>query len=318
MAETETPRGWRRWFRPVFVVAVVLAVVLLLWQQRHEVGRSLRDLSPESVVLSLVFAVVGVWLPGVVWRDLLTSQGHRIGVLPGWRAFFIAQLGKYLPGGVWTLVAQVAMARDLKVPAREAAAASFLGLALSIISSLLLAGVTLPVALPDLVSTYWWVFAVVPALLVLLHPRVVTWWSGTAFRLLRRPGAGLQLSWKVLLRSTALLLLSWVALGLHFGILVAQLEGNQEGASRWTLSLGVFALAWVAGFLVIVAPAGAGVREAALVLGFASILPAAAVLAIAVLSRVLLVAADVLLAGGVALAARLAPAAGPPTPDATG
>src|SRR3712207_7672039 len=44
-------------------------------------------------------------------------------------------------------------------------------------------------------------------------------------------------------------------------------------------------LAWVAGFLVVVAPAGAGVREAALVLGFAAVLPTGAVLLIAVLSR---------------------------------
>lgn len=308
-------RSWRALVRSTFVVAVVVAVALLLWQQRDEVARSLRDLPPSSVVVSLVLGVVGAWLPGVVWRDLLSSQGYRTTVLAGWRAFFVAQLGKYLPGGIWALVAQVAMARDLKVPARQAATATFLTIALSIISSLLLALVTLPFALPGLVTAYWWVFLAVPVLLVLLHPRLVAWWSSTAFRLLRRPGAGVQLSWAVLLRSTVLLLLSWVALGLHFGALVAELEGDQEGEfSRWVLSVGIFALAWVAGFLVIVAPAGAGVREAALVLGFASVMPAGAVLAVAVLSRVLLVAADVVLAGGMVLTARLRPA-GSATPD---
>jgi uncharacterized membrane protein YbhN (UPF0104 family) len=308
-------RSWRALVRSTFVVAVVVAVALLLWQQRDEVARSLRDLPPSSVVISLVLGVVGAWLPGVVWRDLLSSQGYRTTVLAGWRAFFVAQLGKYLPGGIWALVAQVAMARDLKVPARQAATATFLTIALSIISSLLLAGVTLPFALPGLVSAYWWVFLAVPVLLVLLHPRLVAWWSRTAFRLLRRPGAGVQLSWAVLLRSTVLLLLSWLALGLHFGALVADLGGEQEGEiSRWVLSVGIFALAWVAGFLVIVAPAGAGVREAALVLGFASVMPAGAVLAVAVLSRVLLVAADVVLAGGMVLTARLRPA-GSATPD---
>jgi hypothetical protein len=112
-----------------------------------------------------------------------------------------------------------------------------------------------------------------------------------------------RLSWPVLLRSTVLLLASWLALGAHFGVLVTDVAGNRS--SLWLLSIGVFALAWVAGFLVVIAPAGAGVREAALVLGFAGVLAAGGVLALAVLSRVLLIVADVVLAAVFLFAARL-------------
>jgi hypothetical protein len=104
----------------------------------------------------------------------------------------------------------------------------------------------------------------------------------------------------VLLRLTLLLTVSWVLLGLHFGALVQGLDVRV--ASPWLLGIGVFALAWVAGFLIIIAPAGAGVREAALVLGFAAVLPAGAVLTVAVLSRVLFVLADLLLAAVLVLA----------------
>ena len=45
--------------------------------------------------------------------------------------------------------------------------------------------------------------------------------------------------------------------------------------SSWLLSTGVFALAWVAGFLDVVAPAGVGFRQAALVIEFAGVLAAA-------------------------------------------
>jgi len=69
----------------------------------------------------------------------------------------------------------------------------------------------------------------------------------------------------------------------------------------------------VAGFLVIVAPAGAGVREGALVLGLASALPGGTVLAMALLSRVVLMVADVALAAGAVLIARLRRHPGPDT-----
>jgi uncharacterized membrane protein YbhN (UPF0104 family) len=300
--------GSRRmaYLRRAFVAAVFLALVALLWQQREDVVRSLRSISPGLVVLSLLLAVAGSSLPGVVWRDLLASQGYRAAPVAGLRVFFIAQLGKYLPGGIWNLVAQVSMARDLKIPARQAATATFLAVALSVISALLLAGVVLPFALPGILADYWWAFLAVPVLVLLLLPRSVAWWSATAFRILRRPVTPVVLPWTVLLRSTGLLVVSWVLLGLHFGALVQGLPAS--GENLWLLSIGLFALAWVAGFLVVIAPAGAGVREAALVLGFAAILPAGAVLTVAVLSRMIFVLADVLLAGGLYLAGRSAAA----------
>jgi uncharacterized membrane protein YbhN (UPF0104 family) len=286
-----------------FVVAVVVALAVLLWRQREDVERALSSISPGLVAVSLLFGAIGVALPGLVWRDLLASQGYPTAPVAGLRAFFLAQLGKYLPGGVWAFVAQVSLARDLRIPARQAATATFLTLALSCISALLVAGVTLLFAIPDLVGSYWWVFLSLPVLLVLLHPRSVEWWSGTAFRLLRRPGRPVQLSWAVLIRTTLLMTASWIALGLHFGFLVQGL--GEDVPALFALSTGVFALAWVAGFLVVIAPAGAGVREVVLVLGFASLIPAGAVLTVAVLSRVLLVVADVALAAAFTATARL-------------
>jgi len=283
-----------------FVLAVVVALAILLWQQRAEVAEALRSITPELVLLSLVLATAGAALPGLVWRDLLATQGFGTGRIAGLRVFFIAQLGKYLPGGIWALVAQVGMARDLKVPARQAATATFLSIALSLISAMLVAVTTLAFAIPGLLQEYWWVFLAVPVLVILLMPPVVAWWSGLAFRVLRRPGEAVHLSWGVLLRLTLLHVVSWLLLGLHFGALVSGLD--PEVPSAWLLSIGVFALAWVAGFLVIIAPAGAGIREAALVFGFSAVLPGGAVLTVAVLSRVIFVLADLLLAGGLVLA----------------
>ncbi len=183
-----------------FVAAVVIALAVLLWQQRDEVALALRSISPGLVLLSLLLGMFGAALPGLVWRDLLASQGYRTAPVAGLRVFFIAQLGKYLPGGIWNLVAQVDMARDLRIPARQAAAATFLSVALSVIAALLVAGVTLPFAIPGLVSEYWWAFLAVPALVLLLLPPVVAWWSALAFRVLRRPATPVRLTWPVLLR----------------------------------------------------------------------------------------------------------------------
>jgi len=306
-AEPAAP-SWRsrlmHYGRYVFIAAVVVAMATFLWRQRQDVHDALVSLPPGSVALSLLLALIGAGLPGLVWRDLVTAQGYRTRPLAGLRVFFLAQLGKYLPGGIWNYVAQVDMARDLRVPPRQSALASLLSLALSVITALITAGLTLPFALPGLLAAYWWTFLAIPVLVALLVPRCVTWWSSLAFRLLRRPAEPVRLTGATLLRASLLMMASWLALGLHLLLLVRGTGGDI--ASLPLLSIGGFALAWVAGFLVLFAPAGAGVREAALVLCFAGVLPGGVVLTIALLSRVLLVVADGLLALGLLLGARVA------------
>ena len=71
------------------------------------------------------------------------------------------------------------------------------------------------------------------------------------------------------------------------------------------LATGGYALAWTVGFLFVIAPAGAGVRELALVAALAPVVDRPAALAVALLSRVLMTLGDLVLgAGGAAVRPR--------------
>jgi len=86
--------------------------------------------------------------------------------------------------------------------------------------------------------------------------------------------------------------------------------GSRLGASGLrdaTTVVGAFALAWVVGFLVVIAPAGAGPREAALVLALAPVMDAPDALVLALVSRVLMMAGDGLVAAVSASRWRAAP-----------
>jgi len=76
--------------------------------------------------------------------------------------------------------------------------------------------------------------------------------------------------------------------------------------AAFLLCAGLYGLAWTAGFLAIVVPAGAGIREAVLVIGLAPYLPAGGALVVALLSRVVATIVDVSLAGIGVLMNRLA------------
>jgi uncharacterized membrane protein YbhN (UPF0104 family) len=75
------------------------------------------------------------------------------------------------------------------------------------------------------------------------------------------------------------------------------LPHGEGGGRELLLATGAYALAWTAGLLFVVAPAGAGVRELALVAALAPVLASPAALAVAVLSRVLMTLGDLVWAG---------------------
>jgi uncharacterized membrane protein YbhN (UPF0104 family) len=280
----------RRGARLVFLVTAVGLGAAFLVSRWGEVQAGLRVLTVGVLLVSAAAGLLANFFSLVAWRRLLADAGSPLPLWAAARVFYVSQLGKYIPGSVWTLVAQVEMGRELDVPARRSATVSLLALVVATLAGLVVACLTLPFSAPALVGDYAWVFFSAPFLLALLHPRLVAAWSGLVFRLLRRDQEPLVLSERGVATAGVWAVLSWTTYGIHFGVLVAAVAGNQPRA--WLLSLGVFALAWVAGFLFVVAPAGAGIREAVLVLGLASVFPAGIALALALVSRVVLVVAD--------------------------
>jgi glycosyltransferase 2 family protein len=292
----------RRLVRVVFLLAVLASFVAAIVGKRHDIADGLRQLSPGWLVVAAVLVLGGTVAMGMSWRALLADLGSPLPARPAARVFFLGQLGKYLPGSVWPVVAQAELGRDHGVPARRSATAAMLTLAISLVASLVVAAATLPLATPAALRRYGWAFAAVPVLVVLLHPRVLNPLVATAFRILRRPAPTERLTLGGIGRAAAWAMVAWVLYGLQVAVLIGDLGAT--GPRAVLAATGAFALAWSVGFLVIIVPAGAGIREGVLTVALSPVLASAPALLVALISRLLLSGGDLLLAGAAVLAAR--------------
>ena len=120
-----------------------------------------------------------------VWQTLLAGLGSPLPLPAAGRILFIGQLGKYIPGSVWPVLAQMELGARAKVPRARSASASVLAMLLSLVTGLIVAMVTLPFAQSDM--QYLWVFLIVPVVLVCLHPRVLNPLLDKLFKLAKRP-----------------------------------------------------------------------------------------------------------------------------------
>ncbi len=298
---------WRRHLGQLLALAclavVVALAVLAIARDRAAFSAALAQIGWGSIALSTGFGLAAIAATYGIWVCSLASLEARLPVADAIPAFFVSQLGKYLPGSVWPVLAQMEAGHRSGVRRRTMLSGNLLTLAVSLAVGALVACALLPLGSRAALERFWWLFLALPVLLAMLHPRILPALMDRLFRLARRPPLDQRLRTRDLLRAVAWTLFYWALLGTHIAVLCWGL--GLRGGSVLVLSSGAMALAVTVGVLFVPVPAGAGLREGALVLALAPVLTAGQGLAVAIVSRVELIVVDLVLAGG-ALAVRAA------------
>ena len=278
----------------LLALAVGLAVYGLVsqWPQVHA---ALGKLDWYDVAGATLAAIAGLGCMLLAWRALLADLGSPLPLPAAIRVLFVGQLGKYVPGAVWALAAQVELARDYGVPRRRSATASLVGMAVTLVVGLVAAAVMLPLTSAHAVRHYWWVLAITPLVAICLHPRIIKFGLDLVLRVLRRAPLEGSVSAGGMTRAMAWTTLGWLCFGVHAWFLISVFAG--KGGNTFALSLGAYALAWSVGFLVIFFPSGIGPREVALIAVLAPVMPSASALVVALVSRLVMTVGDLVWAG---------------------
>lgn len=276
------------------ILFVVIAVGLAGWALRDQLPDVLDAVTRIAwwrAVLALACVVAGLLATAEVWKHCLVALGSRVSSNAARQIFFPAQVGKYLPGSIWPFLAQMRFAREHGVPGGLALLAGSVFLVVHAVTSVLV-GALLLISQPDLVSRFGWAGVCIPLALVLLHPKVI---NLLARKLAGRSGVEPPvLRWSHLVRPLAWMLPAWLGYGAA-GYLLAD-PFTDSILQLAVVCTGAFALGWIVGLVVFIAPAGVGAREAVLILALTPLLGVAAATTVSVILRVAHTVADMLLA----------------------
>ncbi|TWD15434.1 hypothetical protein FB557_0944 [Marihabitans asiaticum] len=282
--------------RMAFLVLVTLAVAWALIRNWDEVSGSFRQIGVGTLALALLLAMISPVLTVLGWRVLLADLGSRLHLAPASGVFFVGQLGKYLPGSVWSVVVQADMAHKLGIPRRRTAVVGLITIALSALCGMV-AG--LP-ALPALVTRGeaqlpgWFLAAVIGGLLLALWPPVLNRAIRLLFRMLRREPLGQDLTLPAIGLSTLWFTLSWLAGGASVWVLAQSVaDADADAAHLVLISVSGYLLAAGIGMFTVIMPAGVGVRDGVMIVLLATAMPFAAATAVVVVARFYTVVADV-------------------------
>jgi uncharacterized membrane protein YbhN (UPF0104 family) len=286
-------------------LAFLVAAFRATWDRSHE------QVLPSAWALALAFGLVliGLVLGARGWASLLSADAPERTLT---RGYYMAQVGKYVPGAVWQAAAQVDLARRTGVPTPVAVVAFPVHAVAqataggTIAAGLLVAGPGVPrgIRVASLAG-------------LLLLPLLRRTWM---LRTVRVMGRVLHRSWpdelvpaqSRILRSYGFSLGTIVCNGLAFLFLASSVHAVSSAVS----CVPGFALAWTAGYLALPFPTGVGIREAVLIALFGGTGATAPLLGASVAHRLVSIVAELVLFvwGSTRGAGRLALRSGTPGP----
>lgn len=269
------------------IAALAVAfVVRSLGRDWDRISEAFSDMAIAPAVLALFVAAVAMTAIGALWGVVLTERGAPTPPGTAVRWYYVGELGKYIPGGIWPVLGRGELARRSGAPAGAAYASTIVSL-LYLYGAAVLTVAGVAPWLDDLPP--WTRIAVVAggvAIIGGLHPTVGAWVLARLTALSRRSLDIPSPSWGRAVATVIAYVPAWLAVGS-----VSWALGVALGFDISPVGLvGATVAAWLAGFLAIPVPGGAGVREAVFVLLCG--LPRAEAAAIAVAARVIFVGVD--------------------------
>ena len=173
--------------RRVLLVLVIITVGVVLWRNWDEVAPQISAVSPSAWAAAAAMALLSPFLTLLGWRRVLADLGSPLSRANAASVFMVGQLGKYVPGSLWSVLVQTEMARRLGVPRRRTAVVGLVSIAMALLTGVGLGLPAIP-ALADLGerTTLILLGMSAVALVVVLYPPVLNRLIGASLRLIRR------------------------------------------------------------------------------------------------------------------------------------
>lgn len=256
----------RKAVRVVFFVLAVAAVALAgveiarQWQLFQRSGSALtidwRLVGGASALVMVAYALLIE-----TWRQVVRAWGDSLPYGDAARIWFISNLGRYLPGKVWQIIAMGAMAQERGV---SALAASGSAIVVNLVN--LLAGFCVVAATGSALFDRPWISVVMASALVFLlaaGPRLLPALGRVASRVSGRELVVPTLPASAIWTASAGCVAAWLLYGTAFKLFVAGVMGGAPGP--WASYVAAFTGSYLLGYIAVFSPGGLGVREGTLI-----------------------------------------------------
>ncbi|MFX0125846.1 MAG: lysylphosphatidylglycerol synthase domain-containing protein [Candidatus Hodarchaeota archaeon] len=248
----------------VIIFYFILKQILCNWEA---IETHIHEFNWFRFVISIVLFLLGEFCFNVGWFKILNSNDSKVRFHFSNYYWTISGFGKYIPGRIWQFVGRLHLFNKLGLSKKEIISYSIIEQCYLLLSAFLLFYLLILLTYDMLFEKWPGLFTYSAFVLILggftfIHPRVLN----ACTRILSKFFEKAQFNFRMTYRDSLALLayygLGWISIGFGFSFLTNSLIGINP--KIFLFLVGANAGAYFLGYIVVVAPAGLGVREGVL------------------------------------------------------
>jgi len=239
-----------------------------------------------SLLIVSVFFLLGFFLVFAIgWKSILKGIGVSLPFFKSLKIIFYSQLGKYLPGKIWTWAGRIYFCQQLGIPTSKTFLSMVLELALTTISGILIFLVALLISPGFKINIHpFFLIIVVIMSFIIIHPKVLTRIINFFLYLLKKEPIKIELNFSQICFIMGCYFIIWFCFGIAFYFLINSV--TFIAPSKILIITGSFAISNTVGVMALFAPAGLGVREGILSLLLSNFFPLSLAILLSFLCRI--------------------------------
>ncbi|MDO4569144.1 MAG: lysylphosphatidylglycerol synthase domain-containing protein [Planctomycetia bacterium] len=307
-----TKKAWKR-FASLSLQMVLFALILyMIWGRLDKAWEQIASkefrfaISWNWLLVGGIAYALALPFPASYWFCVLRGLGQPAGYYSTLRAHIVGHLGKYIPGKIFVVLIRSGLIAGRGISPAVGVISIFLeGLMQMATGALVFAAllVVYSIRIEDNPYALWLALLLMGGIAFALSPPVFRW--GVRFVGMKKFSQDAekleQLSWKTYLLAIPWMLSYWLFLGISYWCVIRGI-GVAVAPSVYPVCVAAIAGSMVAGFVLIFAPGGLGVRESLIVLLTTSMFaqstntPEAAALVSAAALRIVWIVVEMILA----------------------
>lgn len=279
--------GW-----PLSLVALFF-IGKILYEQAPSVMPNIQSIHPLLLATGIISFLVFYFLRSLIWHLIIKEYGNHILFRDSCYMWSVSELKRYIPGNIWSFLGRATLFVNRGVKKKDIGTGLIVEAQLFILGSFVVSLLSLPFLIPNYTELIGYLITgglVLGIVLYVFNRQLTTRLKGklqTAVHFLFpqfSPATNIRL---ILISSAALFFF-----GLGNFLTMSALFGT-DLQLMWQL-IGVFVLAFVAGYLSIITPAGFGVREGIVIFALSKIVPTGLAALAALFTRLILIISELL------------------------
>ncbi len=280
----------KKMYKKILQVAIIAVIFFFLARNLYYNWGKLSGyewhINWHLLIFSFILTIICSFLIALGWNLILRQLGGILTPRKALKIFFLSDLGRYIPGKVWSLAGKVYLCKEQGIPLAKSSASVVVQPLIQVISGGLVFLLSLAFwkNLPGVGNLLYLIFLIIPLGFILLHPLIIKKVLNLGLKIFKKDPVDLNLRYRDMLKILLLWCGLWVFSGIANYFLIISIYPLP--IAQLPMIIGIFSISWVVAFLSFLTPSGLGVMEGMLTFLLSFYLPCGIATLISLLSRI--------------------------------